>query len=259
MLPGYMGCRSLLSSRCVSYHQGQLAATRQMVPTWMVPPPPTASLRWPDRGWLGASAIRRLGRRQVVGSNWQRLTKSLAKPTNRGVVVSAQGIREALEARASLADRMQHIHCHRRTPLSFKTYAQCNSVMNQPQRDRAEVLTFVQRADAFPCHRRSHPRGPKFVGTGARSRALRTMRDFWLYVQPQARETSRSALPGRLRQKGRNADTQRQKGVVIGRENPSGGIIASEFADLAACWQNTGGAAWSGVMVATVMAHQCLK
>ena len=43
-----------------------------MVPTWMVPPQPTASLRWPDRGWLGAPAIRRLGRRQVVGSNWQR-------------------------------------------------------------------------------------------------------------------------------------------------------------------------------------------
>jgi hypothetical protein len=29
-----------------------------------------------------------------------------------------KGIREALEARASLADRMQHIHCHRRTPLA---------------------------------------------------------------------------------------------------------------------------------------------
>jgi|SRR5260221_5278784 len=161
MLPGYMGWRSLLSSRRVSYHQGQLAATRQMVPTWMVPPPPTASLRWLDRGWLGASAIRGLGRRQVVGSNWQRLTKSLAEPTNRGVVVSAQSVREALEARASPADRMQHIHCHRRTPLSFKAYAKCNSVMNQPQRDRAEVLTFVQRADAFPCHRRSHPAGAK--------------------------------------------------------------------------------------------------
>ena len=77
--------------------------------------------------------------------------------------------------------------------------------------------------------------GPKIGRGGTRSRALRTMRDFWLCVQPQARETSRSALPCRLRPKGRNADTQRQKGVVIGRENRlSGGIIAREFADLAA-------------------------
>ena len=175
-------------------------------------------------------AIRRLARRQVVGSNWQRLTKSLAEPTNRGVVVSAQSVREALEARASPADRMQHIHCHRRTPLSFKAYAKCNSVMNQPQRDRAEVLTFVQHADAFPCHRRSHPRGPKFVGTGARSRALRTMRDFWLYVQPQARETSRFALPGRLRPKGRNADTQRQRGALLDAKiAPQGALLQANL------------------------------
>src|SRR5229473_8056930 len=97
-----MGRRSLLPSRCVSHHQGQLAATRQMVPTWMVPPPPTASLRWLDRGWLGAPAIRRLGRRQVVGSNWQRLTKSLAKPTNRGVVVSAQASARLLKPAPAL-------------------------------------------------------------------------------------------------------------------------------------------------------------
>jgi hypothetical protein len=54
------------------HRQGQLAANRQIVSPWMVPPPPTASLRWLDRGWLEAPAIRRLGRRQVVGSNWQR-------------------------------------------------------------------------------------------------------------------------------------------------------------------------------------------
>jgi len=54
--------------------------------------------------------------------------------------------------------------------------------------------------------------------------------------------------------------THNVKGGRFGRKNrPSGGIIASEFADLAACWQNTGGAAWSGVMVANVMAHRCLK
>jgi hypothetical protein len=79
-----MGRRSLLSSQCVSHHQGQLAATRQMVPTWMVPPPPTASLRWLDRGWLGAPVIRRPGRRQVVGSNWQRLTISVSHTTGWG-------------------------------------------------------------------------------------------------------------------------------------------------------------------------------
>src|SRR5450755_4598778 len=82
MLPGWMGRRSLLSSRCVSHRQGQLAATRQMVPTWRVPPPPTASLRWLDRGWLGAPAIRRPGRRQVVGSNRQRLWRSPADLRN---------------------------------------------------------------------------------------------------------------------------------------------------------------------------------
>src|SRR5580704_479401 len=69
-----------------------------MVPTWMVPAPPTASLRWLDRGWLGAPAIRRLGRRQVVGSNWQSLTKSLAKPANRGATHAKRpaDIREGL-------------------------------------------------------------------------------------------------------------------------------------------------------------------
>jgi hypothetical protein len=170
-----------------------------------------------------------------------------------------KGIREALEARASLADRMQHIHCHRRTPLSFKTYAQCNSVMNQPQRDRAEVLTFVQRADAFPCHRRSHPRGPKFVGTGAHSRALRTMRDFWLYVQPQARETSRSALPGRLRPKGRNADTQRQRGRYWTRKSSLRGHYCKQICRFGRMLAKHGRrGALSGVL-ANVMAHGCLK
>jgi hypothetical protein len=33
----------------------------------------------------------------VVGSNWQRLTKFLAKPANRGVVVSAQAVARLLK------------------------------------------------------------------------------------------------------------------------------------------------------------------
>jgi hypothetical protein len=38
----------------------------------------------------------------VVGSNWQRLTKSLAKPTNRGVVVSAQASARLLKPAPAL-------------------------------------------------------------------------------------------------------------------------------------------------------------
>src|SRR5438046_1857375 len=57
-----------LSSRPVSCRQGQVVATRKMVPNRMVSLLASASLRWLVRGSLGAPAVRRLGR-QVVGSN----------------------------------------------------------------------------------------------------------------------------------------------------------------------------------------------
>src|SRR5450432_1585809 len=75
--------------------------------------------------------------------------------------------------------------------------------------------------------RELRPRRPKIDRGGAGSRALRTMRDFCPRNEPvrPSRPTEAKTL------------TQRQRGVVIARENrPLGGIIASEFADLAAAW-----------------------
>lgn len=64
VLPGQRG----LSSRRVSYRQGQVAATRQMVRTRMVSPLASASLRWLVRGAPAADRLEKfcLGVRQFL-------------------------------------------------------------------------------------------------------------------------------------------------------------------------------------------------
>jgi len=60
--------------------------------------------------------------------------------------------------------------------------------------------------------------------------------------------------------KGKDTDTQRRRGSLLDAKiAPQGALLQANLQIWPHVGKNTGGAAWSGVMLANVMAHRCLK